>query len=74
MKIDQKTLLALYKKEVDNIFNVCDWKTHLTPEEIIAILSKLLENTPSLIDRSDECPVCGTHLEEGERCYCWNDE
>ena len=74
MKIDRPKLLELYQKEVDNIFEVCDWKTHLTPKEIVDILSNLIEKTPELVDRSDECRVCGTHLEPDERCYCWRDE
>ncbi len=51
MKINQKVLLDLYQKEIDNIYEVADWKTQLTPFGIIAIISKLIENTPSLIDK-----------------------
>lgn len=74
MKIDKQKLLDIYLKEVNNIFEVCDWKTHLTPKEIVDILSELIEKNPTIIDRSDECRWCGQHLDQDERCYCWNDD
>lgn len=48
-KIDRKKLFELYMTEVDNICEVCDWKTHFGPEEIVGIISNILEKNPNLI-------------------------
>lgn len=74
MKINRQKLLELYQIELNYIFKVCDRKTPLNPKEIVDILSNIIEMTPVLVDRNDECRVCGDHLEPDEQCYCWRDE
>ena len=75
MKIDRTKLYRLYMEKVSNIANTCEWKTFLTPDEVVNILADVIEDDSStLIDRSDECRHCGEHLEEGEQCFCWRDE
>jgi hypothetical protein len=79
MKIDRKKLYQFYMDEVNHIIDECDWKTHFTPEEIIGIVSSVIEKNPELIDKSDECPYCRRILQcydlcGYEPCHCWRDE
>lgn len=78
MKIDRTKLYRLYMEKVGNIADTCEWKTFLTPDEVVNILSDVIEETPDLIDHSDECPHCGRQLlctiHGYEPCYCWRDE
>lgn len=53
MKIDRKKLFELYMAEVDNICEICDWKTQFGPEEIVGIISGILENNPNLITQDN---------------------
>jgi hypothetical protein len=41
--INRELLFQLYMKEVDEITEVCDWKTNFGPEEIIDIISNIIE-------------------------------
>ncbi len=50
MKIDRVKLLKLYMKEVNEICEVCDWKTDFGPPEIVGIISSLLEKHNNLIN------------------------
>lgn len=52
-KINRKKLFELYMTEVDNICEVCDWKTNFGPEEIVGIISNILEKNPDLIVQND---------------------
>lgn len=49
MKIDNKKLHSLYMEEVRKICEICDWKTHFEPEEIVNIICEILEKNPKLI-------------------------
>lgn len=49
MKIDRKRLYEIYMERIEFIVNSCDWKTSLTPEEIIDILSNVIEDNPELL-------------------------
>jgi hypothetical protein len=49
MKINKEKLHELYMKEVDLIFEVCDWKTYLSSEEIVNTIVNTLEKNPELI-------------------------
>ena len=75
MKINRIVLYRLYMDKISNIADTCDWKTYFTPDEIINILSDIIEDhADKLIDRSDECMYCGKKLSSGEQCYCMRDE
>jgi hypothetical protein len=49
MKIDQQELYKLYMRRVDFITEECDWVTSFGPEEIVGMISNILENNPNLI-------------------------
>ncbi len=42
--INRELLFQLYMKEVDEITEVCDWKTNFGPEEIVNIIASIIEN------------------------------
>jgi hypothetical protein len=42
--INRELLFKLYMKEVDEITEVCDWKTNFGPEEIVNIIASIIEN------------------------------
>jgi len=51
MKINRELLFQLYMERVDEITEVCDWKTSFGPEEIVGIISSIIEeNTDVIID------------------------
>ena len=51
MIINRKMLFNLYMREIDKIAEDCDWKTNFTPEEIISIVCKIInENSSSLFE------------------------
>lgn len=39
----KQRIYELYMKEVDAICEECDWVTHFTPKDIIAILLNIIE-------------------------------
>jgi hypothetical protein len=43
-KINRQKLLTDYLKQVDEICEIADWKTHFGPKEIVDILVDLLES------------------------------
>lgn len=49
MKIDQKELYKLYMRRVDFITEECDWVTSFGPEEIVGMISDILEKNPNII-------------------------
>ena len=49
IKINRKKLYSLYMKEVNFIADIFEEKSHFTPEELIGIVSKVLEENPELI-------------------------
>lgn len=53
LKINRKELLSLYLKEIDDICEQCDWKTHFEPSEIVYILVSILENNSNLIESEE---------------------
>lgn len=65
MKIDKNKLYRLYVERVAHIAETCEWKTFLTADEIVNIVTDVIEENSNLIDRSDECPNCGRILQ----CY-----
>lgn len=71
MKIDRTNLFRLYMERVAHIAETCDWKTFLTSDEVVNILSDVIEENSGLIDRSDECPHCGEKLRWDDQRYCW---
>jgi hypothetical protein len=44
MKINRELLFQLYMERVDEIVEVCDWKTSFGPEEIVGIISSIIED------------------------------
>lgn len=54
MKIDRKNLYKLYMEKVDKIAEECDWKTHFTPEEVVGLISTILEENPQIINVDKE--------------------
>lgn len=49
LKINTEELYKLYMEWVDDVSEVCDWKTHFTPDEIVHAIARILENNPNLI-------------------------
>jgi hypothetical protein len=49
MKINKEELYKLYMERVDDICEECDWVTHFGPEDIVRIISNIIENNPNLI-------------------------
>lgn len=49
IKIDRKTLHNLYMKEVEQICEDLEWKTHFSPKEIVDLIATLLEKNTNLI-------------------------
>jgi hypothetical protein len=50
MKIDREKLHKLYMEKVDEITEICDWKTSFGPEEIVGLISEIIENNQDLIN------------------------
>jgi hypothetical protein len=44
MKINRELLFQLYMERVDEITEVCDWKTSFGPEEIVGIIASIIED------------------------------
>jgi hypothetical protein len=60
--------------EVEEICEVCDWKTQFGPEEIVNLIARIIEKNPDLItnksaDLEDVCPNCGNKTLLGYYCY-----
>lgn len=49
MKINRELLIELYMEELENIVEVCGWKTHFTPEEIVNVLATIIEKNEALL-------------------------
>jgi hypothetical protein len=49
IKINRKKLFRLYMDEVERISEIFEDKSHFTPEELIGIVSEVLEQNPNLI-------------------------
>jgi hypothetical protein len=57
MKINRELLFQLYMERVDEIIEVCDWKTNFGPEEIVGIISSIIEeNTDVIIGNRIDLP------------------
>jgi len=54
MKINRKQLYKLYMKKVDEISETCDWKSEFGPEEIVGLISDILEENNNLIEFLDK--------------------
>jgi hypothetical protein len=50
MKIDREKLHELYMLEINRIADACEWKSNFGPEEIIDIISNIIEKNPILIN------------------------
>ena len=51
MKIDRQRLYKLYMKQVEEISEECDWKTHFTAEECVHLVADVLEKHPDLVSK-----------------------
>jgi hypothetical protein len=49
MKINRELLFQLYMERVDEITEVCDWKTSFGPEEIVGIIASIIEDNTDVI-------------------------
>jgi hypothetical protein len=49
MKINRELLFQLYMERVDEITEVCDWKTSFGPEEIVDIIAGIIEDNGGVI-------------------------
>lgn len=54
MQINRKLLYELYIKEVDEICEVCDWKTCFEPEEIVDIIATILEKNKDYLINEEQ--------------------
>ena len=50
MKINRQKLYEVYMHKVDEIVEECDWVTSFGPQEIVNLVSQILEDTPVLIE------------------------
>jgi hypothetical protein len=50
MKINKEELYKLYMEWVDQVTEECDWKTSFGPEEIVGLISEIIENNQDLIN------------------------
>jgi hypothetical protein len=53
IKINREELYTLYMKDADDIFEECDWVTHLGPKDIVNMICNILEKDTNLI-QTDE--------------------
>ena len=53
MKINKEELYKLYMEWVDDVCEVCDWKTSFDPEEIVYSIANILETNPQLINNGE---------------------
>ena len=53
MQINKEQLLKLYMEWVDDVCEVCDWKTSFDPEEIVYSIANILETNPQLINNGE---------------------
>lgn len=53
MKINRQKLYEVYMYKVDEICEICDWKTQFGPQEIVSLICDILEDTPVLIENKD---------------------
>lgn len=53
IKIDRERLYKLYMEEVEYICEECDWVSSFTPEDIIGIISRIIESNPNLISKDN---------------------
>jgi hypothetical protein len=51
MKVNQEKLYELYMKKVEEIVELCDWKTHFDPHDIVCIIAQIIEENPNLIEQ-----------------------
>lgn len=49
LKINRDNLHKLYMQKINEICEICDWKTEFGPEEIINIISNIIEGNPDKI-------------------------
>lgn len=49
IKINKEQLYSLYMEEVHRIADLFEDKSHFTPQELIGIVSNVLEKNPELI-------------------------
>jgi hypothetical protein len=49
IKINKEKLFKLYMDEVNRISDIFEDKSYFTPEELIGIVSEVLEKNPNLI-------------------------
>lgn len=52
MKINRQKLYEVYMHKVDEIVEECDWVTSFGPQEIVNLISQILEDTPILIENN----------------------
>jgi hypothetical protein len=49
MKVNKEKLYELYMNWVDEVTDICDWKTSFGPEEIVHAIGVIIETNPDLI-------------------------
>jgi len=50
ININREELYSLYMKDADDIFEECDWVTHLGPKDILNMICNILERNTNLIE------------------------
>ena len=53
ISVKREELYNIYMKKVDDICEVCDWKTQFGPKEIVEIISSIIEDEPQVTVNND---------------------
>ena len=53
ISVKREELYNIYMKKVDDICEVCDWKTQFGPKEIVEIISSIIEDEPQITVNND---------------------
>jgi hypothetical protein len=54
IKINREELCKLYMQQVDDICEECDWVTSFGPQEIIHMISDIIEFHPEIIEHESK--------------------
>ncbi len=58
MKIDKKQLTKIYLEKVNEITEALENKSYFFPEEIVGIISDIIENNPELVTMEKSDSFC----------------
>lgn len=66
LKINKEELHRLYLEKVNEVAEECDWVTHFTIEDVVRLISLVLEQNPSIVETPlyDELVLENTRLKE----------